>query len=214
MDMMINKRLTIVGYQSWVDSNDKYAMDLYKNGDHSIEFLGAYCVSGTSSETFHQWKVFADGPDGICVCFDARKFREFVSKLPSNDYVCRPVKYVSYKSSSDEQDEQFVDAFESLDRANIPFIKRKGFADEEEFRILYSSKSKEDGYHHIPFDPSMIKQLILSPFLNDGLVKTVQNVLKSIEGCPTIVRKARLTDNKKWQKSLARYAQASGDTHA
>ena len=210
MDMLINKRLTIVGYEAWADVNDKYAMDLYKQGTADIAFLGAYCVAGSSSEAFHQWKVFADGPNGVCVCFDAAKFSEFFKKLPTENYTCRPVEYVAYRTSVDAQDEKLRTAFSEIRSKNIPFIKRKGFADEEEFRILYSSDDKSVKFHHIPFDLSMISQIILSPFLHDGLVETVQGVLKSIDGCPSRVRKARLTDNKKWQRSLARYAGAAG----
>ena len=106
IDMLANKRLTIVGYESWHDANDRYAMRLFQKSDPSIEFLGAYCIAMSASQTFHQWKVFSDGPSGVCIKFDRKLFEKFAHKLSSNGYVCKRVEYVGYKKSQEEQDKR------------------------------------------------------------------------------------------------------------
>ena len=207
IDMLRNERITIIGYGSWIDANDKYAMDLYKSGDPELMFLGAFCVASASSETFHHWKVFADGPSGVCVVFNGAKFLEFAAKLPANCYECRPVQYVPYKSNQVEQDNRLSGAFEGVSRKNLPFVKRRGFSDEEEYRIVYESKEGLMQSHHMPIDLSMIEKVTLSPFLHDELVDGVKETLRSIPGWARKVTKARMTDNKTWQRSLDRYAQ-------
>ncbi|MEQ1510941.1 MAG: DUF2971 domain-containing protein [Sphingopyxis sp.] len=206
IDMLVSKRITIVGYDSWADANDRYSMDSYKSLNPKVTFLGAYCVAKSTNQTYHQWKVFADGQSGVCIVFDASKFENFCASLDSTRYICRDVKYIPYMSSKNEQDKKLHEAFVDVDRCNLPFAKRSGFSAEKEFRILYSSTDRDEKIHHIDFDTSMIAAVILSPSLPDGLLSSVKSTLKSIDGCPKSVTKARLLDSRAWQQSLDRYA--------
>lgn len=206
IDMLVNKRMTIVGYDTWVDANDRYSMDLYKAGDETIGFLGAYCVAKSTGQTFHQWKVFADGQSGVCITFDGAKFEKFCQSLDANKYMCGDVKYVRYKLSALAQEKEFSRVFSSDDRGNLPFVKRTGFMAEDEFRIVYSSNDRDEKVHHIAIDAGMIEEIVLSPFLSDGLLDSLKSTLKSIEGCPKRVTKARLIDSKAWKLKLDRYA--------
>ena len=205
IDMITEERLTIVGYDSWIDVNDRYNMDLYKKLS-GVEFLGAYCVNRSKTQEFHQWKVFADGDSGVCVVFDQTRFEKFYKELDSNAYLTGGVNYVPYRAGKKDQDQAIMDKCGNADISKLPFIKRSGFYAEQEFRIVHSSMEKKD-VHHIQIDTSLISEIILSPFLDDGLLKSVKGALKSIKGCPRRVTKARLTDSKMWQEFLSRYAE-------
>jgi hypothetical protein len=204
--MLIEKRLTIVGCESWADQNDRYSMELYKQNSKNIGFLGAYCVAKSSVDSFHQWKIFADGQSGVCIVFDKEKFESFYKSLDKTEYICGDVRYVPYKGNQVDQDQALCDKFTKQNLNNIPFIKRSGFSAEDEFRIIYSSVDKKQKVQHIPFDLSVIEQIILSPFLSDGLLNSVKSVIKKTESSLNKVSKSRLVHSGSWQKSLDRYA--------
>ena len=205
MDMLKEKRLSIVGYDAWEDVNDRFNMDLYKLHTET-HFLGAYCLNRSRRQDFHQWKIFFDGPSGVCIIFDETKFDEFVKNLHKSSYLIGNMKYVAYKNGKREQDLALTTKCGRAETDKLPFIKRAGFSAEREFRIVHFSKEKKD-VHHIGFDTSIISDIILSPFLPDGLISSVKSILKMIDGCPTRVTKARLNNSKTWQQSLRRYAE-------
>ena len=67
LDLVKERRLTLVSPTTWVDRNDSFYLEQYKLGRKAKSVL-ALCLS-ESGETFHHWRVFTQASDGVCVQF-------------------------------------------------------------------------------------------------------------------------------------------------
>src|SRR5258708_39734668 len=67
LDLVKEKQLTLVSPTAWADRNDSFYLEQYKNGRKAKSVL-ALCLS-EAGETFHHWKVFTQGSDGVCIQF-------------------------------------------------------------------------------------------------------------------------------------------------
>ena len=67
IDILKKKRLTFVWPKHWEDRNDYNFIDKYKK-ESGLGYVLALCFT-ESSETYFHWKVYSDGPSGICIEF-------------------------------------------------------------------------------------------------------------------------------------------------
>lgn len=197
LDMLVNDRITLAGYAPWIDVNDRRGMALYQEALH-YKFVGAACLS-MAKETFHHWSVFAGGSSGVCIHFDVRVLLSLFQDSPY--FLTGPVQY------------QLLDDMRAIDASDIhalPFLKRKGFVAEEEFRIVGVSVEQTEAIH-IPLPRTAITRLTLSPFLHPSLVTSTVNVIHKIEGWDQLpVVHSRLTDSHTWERRLASFVRRHG----
>jgi hypothetical protein len=204
IDLLINRRVGVFGYQSWVDANDRRAMNIWQSTLH-YGFAGALCLT-ESSETFHHWQVFANGPAGVCIVFDKEKLKAMFSKqgpLGLHSYfIANPVEYVRMDK---------VASLDATDIHRLPFLKRVGFRDEREFRIIGYQVEEGISAMYVPLDPSAILKVIFTPFAHPTLVKSCKAALKSLDGWERLrIEHSRLTDNQTWQKALLNFPKRHG----
>ena len=201
IDMLVNKRLSLVGYQTWVDVNDRYAMGLYQSSLH-YGFVGAMCLT-EAAETFHHWQVFAQGSAGVCIVFDKAKLEAMVPT--TGHYMARSVEYLPLRKP------------DGLDASNIhrlPFLKRFGFRDEKEFRIIGYAVENDITAMHIQLSPQVVDRVVFSPLMPSALVASVSKLLLAIDGwSDLLIKQSRLTDNKAWQKSLLEHQKRHGTVY-
>ena len=81
---MTQRKITLLDPQSWDDSNDSRYLALYKEKKKLTTVL-ALCFT-QASETYHHWRVFANGSSGICITFHSVELLEAVQK----EQACRP----------------------------------------------------------------------------------------------------------------------------
>lgn len=98
-------------------------MERYKSAKKP-EALCALCAA-RCSETYHHWRVFAGAADGACLGLKRSPLEELLRSLPNVRY--GDVDYLMLGA---------VDQLTPNDIDRIPFIKRYGFAAEEEYRII------------------------------------------------------------------------------
>lgn len=65
--MLQTSNITFLDPSSWDDKNDAYFMSLYKEKKRLATLLAICCSQET--ETYHHWRVFSNGPSGVCVSF-------------------------------------------------------------------------------------------------------------------------------------------------
>lgn len=123
-----NKAISLLDPASWDDRNDTYFMDHYKS-QKNLKTLLALCFA-EASETYHHWKIFSSGFDGVCIEFD------------KNNLVAAMEKEAVIMAD-------FVDYYQIKDlKASPPllerliFAKRFPYTDEKEFRVVYQDKSE------------------------------------------------------------------------
>lgn len=187
LDILSKQELTLLNPASWDDRNDSYFLNLYKKSK-KLKTILALCFT-TKQETYHHWKVFSDGPSGVCIQF---KREELLNDIKSMDGV--DCDYVTYLRI--HQLESYVPKLEEL-----PFLKRRPYKDEGEFRVIYKNKSAVMKNKTVGFDLDCIGKISLSPWIPVSVSNTVKSIIKNINGCSNIrVNRATLVDNKVWKK--------------
>jgi len=73
--LLRNRCLTLLNPESWDDRNDAYFLAQYKERTNASSVL-ALCFA-EASETYHHWRVFSSGGDGVCIEFDRPKLLGF-----------------------------------------------------------------------------------------------------------------------------------------
>src|SRR4051794_14517688 len=72
--LLRDKQLTLLDPKTWDDRNDSLFMSLYKE-HKKLHSVLALCFS-QSPETYHHWRVFSNGPAGVCIVFDRESLLE------------------------------------------------------------------------------------------------------------------------------------------
>jgi hypothetical protein len=185
--MLVNQRLTLVDPKWWEDPNDAHMIDQYKER-RALKFVGAACLT-RSLESFHHWKMFSNGMDGVCLEFDEDELKRYI--MPHANLRMKDVRYIKVADILDDQRYPLLE---------MPFFKRLGFAAEQETRIIYESLDAHE-YFHIPIDSSCIKRVVISPFMPQNLFQSAKHAICLIESCSRLkVERSRLFDSTTWQK--------------
>lgn len=83
---------------------------------------------------------------------------------------------------------------------DLPFMKRKAFKDEKEYRVLYCSLDEKSKIKYIPLAQSDIEKIIINPWVTASVFESVKAVIKSIDGCAKIrVVKSTVVENEQWK---------------
>jgi len=189
MDMLWRKQITMLSPQTWEDRNDAYYLECYQE----VKELGAVlalCFS-TKRETFHHWRVFSHGSSGVCIEFDGPAF--LARALANPDFRCQPVEYCR------------IDELEAKKPAvsRWPFLKRRPFADEAEFRVIYESLTAGDLSQPLDYDIGSVNRVTLSPWMPKAVADSVIALIKTIDGCSDLyVNRSSLVENGRWKKAI------------
>jgi len=200
IDMLVRKCATLLPYRHWVDENDRRALELYQNNLH-YGFVGAMCLT-QAAETFHHWQVFASGDAGVCVVFDRLTLeRHFADRM---HFKARPVQYMQMRE---------IETIDAADLHDLPFLKRYGFRDEREFRILgYTVEQRPSLSFEII--PGLIRRIVFSPFTHPSLVDSARIALRAIPGWSGLtVHHSKLINNETWQAALSGFVSRHGTVY-
>jgi hypothetical protein len=84
-----------------------------------------------------------------------------------------------------------------------PFLKRKAFKDEQEYRIIFESVSEDLRAKSVPIDLMSIRSITLSPWLPSAVAPAVRTVIGCLDGCTNIkVRDSSLLENSRWRAAI------------
>ncbi len=169
--LLCERKLSLLDPQSWDDSNDSHYLTLYRE-KKQLKSVLALCFS-QANETYHHWRVFAGGASGVCIRFKRSKLLRATRKQPGLR----------------------IGRVESL-----PFLKRYPFEHEDEFRMIYESKSEAMEKLDIPIPLSAIDRVTLSPWIHEDLSQHLKQILHSIEGCSGLkIVRSTLIGNAEWK---------------
>jgi hypothetical protein len=181
--MLSEQKLTLVDPENWHDKNDSRFLSLYRK-KKKLKTVLALCFTQVS-ETYHHWKVFADGSSGVCIQFDEAALLE---ELEKSNLIHGEVQYLKLNEIRNKK----------LKTNELPFLKRYAYQDEREFRIIYESKAQIKA-KDIPIHLDCIDRITLSPQLPNRLKVHVQKTIKSIHGCSKLdVFRSTLISNDEW----------------
>jgi hypothetical protein len=190
--MLQSKSITLLSPSTWDDRNDRHFMNEYRHRK-KLETVLALCFT-SGDETYHHWRVFTDGSDGVCITFDRDKLVESLKKY--RRIKCRSV---SYKK---------VPEIRKLNPkvSDLPFLKRYPYSDEREFRLVYTDVRNELDAKSFAIPLSCIKRVTLNPWLPEPLVEVVKRTICSVDAsCEKIkVYQTSLLENKEWKRAADR----------
>ena len=189
LDVLANRHITLLSPDTWEDRNDAYYLEQYKL-KRKLGTLVAVCFS-ICSETFHHWKVFSSGPAGVCLEFNTQRLLQAFDQ--DRGFSTGLVEYCLIKDVKQKKP--------ALKR--WPFLKRRAFRDEQEFRILYESRTERLRSKSVEIELASIQKITLSPWLPAAVAKPVVRIIKQIDGCAKMdVRPSSLLDNAGWRKAI------------
>ena len=184
--------MTLRDPRQWDDRNDSYYLEKYKEGK-GLKTLLTLCFTEADSETYHHWRVFSGGVNGVCIYFDKRSIVDRFKKKCKKDGI-EPIhgcmKYVKI--------DELKDSYPGVD--DLPFRKWYPYRDEKEYRIVCAGKKSlpDDWGFKIYLD--WIKRISLSPWMPATIEGTLICHLKSIPGCSALrISRSRLIDFHDWK---------------
>jgi len=194
LDTLLNRRLVVLSPAKWDDQNDVRFMELYRACSDTGSLL-ALCFA-MASETYHHWRVFAQGMEGICLEFDRLALERTVAM--AEGFRAQEVEYLRVKD---------LEALGPDDRHKLPFVKRDGYSDEREWRIIAQRKEPALQTLDLPIDLSSITRVILNPWLPPPLGANLRKIIHDQPGCGQLrVESSRLTNSESWKSAGARLA--------
>jgi hypothetical protein len=187
VDMLVTEQLALLDPSTWKDTNDTHFLGAFQD---CVKARGIYAACFTqAAETYHHWQVFAGDNEGVCVEFDKEAL--LGSLVENSHYLWDDMRYRTLKQLSIRKR---INAYE------LPFLKRSGFSDEKEFRLLHYTSKPQKPVHLVPIKRAWIKRIIINPWLNDALYQSLRTALKSIPGCRNVgVIHTSLINNTQWK---------------
>ncbi|WP_166486318.1 DUF2971 domain-containing protein [Cereibacter sphaeroides] len=162
------------------------------------QFRGAKSVLAicfaNAEETYHHWHVFSSGADGICISFDKEALIKSLDGAPG--FRTGPMQYEKVRA---------LERRPELKHAELPFLKRKPYEPEQEYRIVFEDRNEKRSFINVSIDLTWIKTITLSPWMPRALQNSVSSTLKSIDGCENIrVIRSTLVGWGKWKAQADR----------
>lgn len=186
------RAVTLLSPALWDDRNDAYFMSQYK-AQKSLQTLLALCFS-EGPETYHHWRVFSHGSDGVRIEFD--RTRLLAAFKGDRRVVARPVSYREIRTLK-------LDGASGIE--DLPFLKRFPYRDEKEFRIVYRCDAEAVETKSFPIALGAIARITLSPWMPLPLANEVRELLRAIDGCAKLkVSRSTLLENETWKRLAQR----------
>ena len=194
IDSLRRKQLALLNPDSWDDGNDRHFMELYKQ-HRGVSGLYGLCAA-QSSETYHHWRVFGGGADGACLEIKRPRLEKILSKDPR-------VRFgnIEYKLISQ------VAKLRKADRDRLPFLKRKPYEPECEYRIIAETSEPQAPAFSVPIDLAWINRVYLNPWLPKSLFQSIKETIREIPGCRSMtVIQTTMLENSNWKAAGDRLA--------
>lgn len=197
VDMLVRSRLTIIGFDHWADANDRRALELYRD-KLRYGFVGAMCLT-MAPETFHHWQIFAQGESGVCVVLDRLALERALADLPN--FIAGPVEYVQLNA---------INGIDAGDIHRLPFLKRYGFRDEREYRLLGFAPDAS-GSMSVELTTDLVRRVTFGPSTHPAVVDSLRIALRALPGWRNLrVGRSNLTSNETWLEALERIVERHG----
>jgi len=189
--LLQTRQITLLNPATWDDRNDAYFMAEYKR-HKKAETVLALCFTA-QNETYHHWRVFSHGTDGVRLEFDREPL---VAAFKSQPDV--RLGLVTYRTITDAR------RLKAIDVEELPFLKRAPYADEKEFRLVYVSATETAEFKTYPIKLAWLRRITLSPWMSKALAKSVKTNLRAIDGCARLpISQSTLVENEAWKSCTA-----------
>ncbi|MBB2677442.1 UNVERIFIED_ORG: hypothetical protein GGI61_000988 [Rhizobium esperanzae] len=199
IDTLRRQKLAILNPEGWDDRNDRLFMRAYKNHKNAGGLYGM--CAALRGETYHHWKIFAGGASGACIVLKRPPVEAYL-----DSHQPEPGTEIRY----DEVDYLTLDEVKKLspnDIEDLPFLKRYGFKDEDEYRIVIETVADQQPAIFIDCPHDWIDTVYLNPWLYENQAQSLIETIKEIPGCRNLnVKPSQLTNSTTWREAADRIA--------
>lgn len=195
--LLSERKMTLLNPDTWDDTNDVHYLRVYREKKQLGSVL-ALCFT-QAKETYHHWRVFANGSSGVCIWFKRAELLKAVNRLKP----ALRTGTVTYLTSRQIRGKLKTN---SLNVRKLPFLKRSPYKDEKEFRIIYEEKASRRNSIDIEIPLSCIAKIKLSPWLHYALFKRMKPMLASLISTnsrglhSTAIERSTIVGNMEWKK--------------
>jgi len=187
LDMLHRSSLTLVNPSNWEDRNDAFFLEQYK-AKSGLKTVLALCFT-TKPGRFHHWKIYAGSPSGVSIEFNTEgilKGLGGVKNTTTGNVDCPPIDRLEN---------------EPPDVSRLPFLKRRPFVEENEWRIIYQDADVARDTWEFDIDIACVREVTLSPWMPEPIANSVKEVIKRMDGCEHIkVHRSNLLDTDRWKR--------------
>jgi hypothetical protein len=199
IDMFRNRRITLTSPDNWADRNDRHTMQRYASRLGSSGAL-AMCMTD-AGETYHHWQIFAGTKLGACVIFDRAKLLALFSSHPEIHH-----SSVRYLEASE------LKRLRKIRAEDYPFLKRKVFEDEREYRAVALKDHWGTPYLNLAIEPSLVRRVVLGPEIPDQLMMTLEQLFRDCDGfAQANIHFSRMPENQSWRSAFDEVAWLPSD---
>jgi hypothetical protein len=183
-----SKKFALPNPSTWDDLNDQEFVKLYQ------QYIGArsvYAMCCTMSpERYHHWRIFTDkdDADGVCIVLKRAPLEEALNRITGVR-----AERVDYVPINDMRGAR------RRPPENLPFIKRSGYRDEREWRILLTSPECQRAVFEIPFNVEWVHRIILNPWMAKTEREKARESLRPLIQKPARVTATFLTNSTEWK---------------
>jgi hypothetical protein len=186
LEVLAKRCITLLSPETWEDRNDAYYLERYRQ-EMKFRSVLAICFS-QHRETFHHWRIFSSGSSGVCIEFDKSRLLKHVIGRAGFRHEKMTYSWISELQKAKPPIEKW------------PFLKRKPFEDEREYRITFESKTENVRAKGIQIDLACIRKVTLSPWIPGPVSSSVVAIMKKIDGCSGLdITRSSLLDNSGWR---------------
>ncbi len=187
LDTLVHQRLVLLSPSKWDDTNDVEFMELYRAHADAKSVLALCCAM--ASETYHHWRVFTQGMEGVCIEFEKAALETAVRAQPG--VISGAVDYLQIRQ---------LEALTPEDAHRLPFVKREGYSDEREWRIVATCLEAPAFSLPIAIDLGSITRLVLNPWMPPVLADNLRTIIRGLPGCARLkIEASALTNSSRWK---------------
>ena len=189
LDTLVQRHLVLLNPSKWDDLNDVRFMELFRSQANAGSVLALCCTLAT--ETYHHWRIFTQGMEGICIEFERRSLESKLSTV--NGIQTAKVEYLKVRE---------LEALNRADAYKLPYVKRDGFSDEREWRILMTCEEEAVMSRAVSIELSSINRILLNPWIPPSLADNLRGMIRKISGCESLkIEASRLTNSERWKSA-------------
>jgi hypothetical protein len=189
IDMLETGKMVLLNPSSWEDRNDALIIEAYKK-KANIPKLFAICFTH-KPQTIHHWKSFANGSGGCCIVFDAQSLLQTFSSISGIRY-----GVIEYRKLNDSN-------ISTYSIEDIPFIKRKPYEFEREYRIIWEGRSN-DNYFSVNMDLGNIIEIVFNQQMPEPIFKSLKQFLtKHYRFTENQIIHSTILENKTWVNNFS-----------
>lgn len=167
---LVGKKLHLGNPHDWPDKNDSEVIEMYRTKKNLTD-IGATCLT-MAPDRNHFWELFGERELGVCLWFD----RSLLLKDIEKDHNLRG-DFVTYYTTKE--------LAEKCNFADLPFVKRKQYADEQEYRVVREYQLHSDVEDRgIDFNIQSLKKIYFNCWLEQNAYQLARRKIENLDLWP------------------------------